>query len=133
MTREEKMMVVQMRLDGRSLAEIAEKVGRNRQTVYKFLLSLAQGRAINGRKLEPSAWARPALARWLKDNCKSASSLARDMGVKVCTLYNWFRNGKNVPYYRSGTLDEISAYTKLPVEELLEFSADDQRGRRKEA
>lgn len=125
MTKEQILSAVSMRLDGKSLEYIGEKLGCTRQNISLVFRSLNRGGGKKGAPLNIEAWERPEIAKWMTARKMTIPALAKEIGVKPCTLRQWFRIGKNVPYYRFGALEDISKITGISVDDLLK--------RRKEA
>ena len=120
MTKEQKLAVVRMRLDGMSLEEIGQKMGCTRQNISMLLKSLSYGNVgKKGAPIKVEAWERPALAAWLNEHKTTIPELAHEINVSSGTLRRWFRSGGAVPYYRSGALSDVSRATGIPVSDLL--------------
>lgn len=120
MTKEQKIEVVRMRLDGMTLEEIGKEMGCTRQNVSLMLKSLSSGGVgKRGAPLKVEAWARPAIAVWFNEHHMTIPELAWEIGIKPSTIRGWFRTGSKVPYYRNGALMDISEATGIPVADLL--------------
>lgn len=124
MTIEQKMEIVRMRLEGMSYVEIGKRSGYSWKYICRFFKQLSSMRMERGRKLDAEKWARPRIAEWLSENGITVRAFAEHLGIKPCTIHAWFRAGGEIPYYRRGVLNAISAETNIPEHELVRKRGD---------
>lgn len=113
MTHENKRVVLEMRLAGYTLQEIADEIGTTRQNVSLFLRSLATERR---KGFKPFRCVFPGLKAWMYKNRVSITQLIDD--VKVFNGYQTlYRRMKGELDFTLSEIKAILAYTGLTFEE----------------
>lgn len=105
MTREEKIKVFEMRLDGYTLQRIANEMGVTRQRIYQILYK----RPRRGFK---SIY--PMLNVWMNDNKETYVSLAPKMGMSKYTISQKLQGEKE---FKKLEIDRLLSLTGMTYEE----------------
>ena len=105
MTREEKIKVFEMRLDGYTLQRIANDMGVTRQRIYQILYE----RPRRGFK---SIY--PLLNGWMNDNKETYVSLAPKLEMSKYTLSQKLQGEKEL---RKSEIDKLLSITGMTYEE----------------
>ena len=114
MTREDKLKVLEMRLDGYSVVEIADNLGFTRQHINNTLNMIVKSQGCN--QLAKCIY--PGLRNWMLDNNFSAYKVNSDLKIAKNTTCFYKRLVGETKF----SIDEIKAlikYTGLSFEELF--------------
>lgn len=112
MTREEKIEVFTMKLDGMSYEEIANKKGVSKQYIHQTLVDVLKKKNRKSAKV----YEYPVLNNWLIENGMSVKTLAENIGVHKVTLYNKLSCKSK---FSVEELEKISDITGLSSDEIL--------------
>jgi len=113
MTHENKRAILEMRLAGYTLQEIADKIGTTRQNVSLFLRGLATERK---KGFKPFVCVYPGLKAWMYKNRVSITKLIDDIKVLKCYQSLYRRMNGEVEFELS-EIKAILAYTGLTFDE----------------
>ena len=108
MTREQKIDMFTMRIDGFTLQEIADKYGVTRERVRQIL-----ARSCTESRFSRKNYIYPNLADWMSKNGINCTMLGKQLNVSKQSVYN-ILTGKNNPSFE--TLNRILDITKMPYE-----------------
>lgn len=107
---EKTMDVVRMRLEGKSLQQIADKYGCSRQNIELALKRISAPKESKGLK----ACAYAGLRAWLHANNCTMRKLSMDLGIHYGTMLNYLHGQRAM---KIGTINAILDYTGLSFEQ----------------
>ncbi len=81
MTKEQKLDMFSMHLDGITYEEIGKKYDISKQAVYQIIHPVERA-----RKIQAEQWAYPNVAAWAKERGLSAASISRMTGLSQVTV-----------------------------------------------
>lgn len=113
MTREQKIDMFTMRLDGYTLQQIGDKYGITRERVRQILSPREHSTDIYA----PKSCIYPALGKWMNDNKVNAVALAKLADVSQATIYNTLRGVHSPSYYTQTALHTV---TGLPYDVMFQ-------------
>lgn len=113
MTKEQKVEMFSLRLDGNSLQDIGNRFGCSREYVRQIVGNHAveTKRIIKAEKIKY-----PGIRNWAAENSKSIPMLAKMSGIKQSTLYRGLTHGTEVGMHMD-TIKGILRATGLTFEE----------------
>ena len=111
MTREEKIEIFTMRLDGNSYQEIADKKGKSKQYIQQALTSI-----VNPRKQAIKGVKYPYILGWLHDNECSISVFAEKIGISGTGLRQKLKGERE---FKIAEIKKICEITELSFEDVF--------------
>lgn len=113
MTREQKIDICTMRIDGRTLPYIAEKYGVSKQYIHQLLNSIASGRD----NVIKTQVAYPRIRVEMENQNINVSKLAKLSGVSYCTVLGAITKTREC---RMNTYAKIANGLGISLSEMLE-------------
>ena len=108
MTREEKIDIFAMRIDGCTFQEIADKYGVSRQAIQQMLRAISTESGVTRKN-----YIYPNIADWLIRNNISQRDFAKNIGFKQ-TAVSSYLTGKNPPHFTF--INAVIKETGMPFE-----------------
>lgn len=113
MTKEEKMAMFSLRLDGYTLQEIADRYGISIERVRQIMKIGSMDERMDKSK---NQWVYPNAVEWAERNRMSIYRIAADSGIPCSTLHNALK-GKNQP--KKSTIDALLRISGMTYEEFF--------------